>query len=317
MHKGLNEREDARDEDDDTETNDMVDEIDEELDLDSIDVTEKEVDTLTTDTLKVIGEKTQWLQQSVNDQINQTSNDRRPSKPNNQWKKELERQNDAILNNDDEDECVTNPLPTPSISLQTSTNINNGVSIQVAGCKSLNDIADDVISEYSLNAKQIIAFNLSIENVKRREQNLETQQTLAYIGGPEKSQLIKAIVAFHQRINAMKTVKLTAYTGTAAAHIGGSTTHALFDCKAKSKKKLERRFQHVNTLIIDEVSMIGCRHLYQISQRLSAAKPDADKTKPFAGLDIIFLETSCNSSQYMTHLSIQLIEMIVSLVHPN
>ena len=101
--------------------------------------------------------------------------------------------------------------------------------------------------------------------------------------------MIKAIVAFHERINAKKTVKLAAYTGTAAAHIGGSTTHALFDVKNNSKKKLERRFQYMNTLIIDEVSMIGCRHLYQISQRLSAAKPDADKTKPFAGLDIIFL----------------------------
>ena len=137
-----------------------------------------------------------------------------------------------------------------------------------------------------------MTFNLSIENVKRREQYLDTQQTLAYVGGPGgtgKSQLIKAIVAFHQRINARKTVKLAAYTGTAAAHIGGSTTHALFDTKGQSKKKLEKRFQDVNTLIIDEVSMIGCRHLYQISQRLSAAKPDADKTKPFAGLDIIFL----------------------------
>ena len=100
-----------------------------------IDVTEKEIDTLTTDALDVIEKKTEWLQQSVDDQTNQTSNDRRPSQPNNQWQKELERQNDAILNNDDEDECVTNPLPTPSISLQTSTNVNNGVSIQVAGCK--------------------------------------------------------------------------------------------------------------------------------------------------------------------------------------
>ena len=108
MHKGLKEREDARDEDDDTETNDVVDEVDEELDLDSIDVTAKEIDTLTTNALDVIAKKTQWLQQSVNnDQTNQTCNDRRPSQPNNQWKKELERQNDAILNNDDEDECVT------------------------------------------------------------------------------------------------------------------------------------------------------------------------------------------------------------------
>ena len=186
MHKGLKEREDARDEDDDTETNDVVDEVDEELDLDSIDVPEKEIDTLTTDALDVIEKKTQWLQQSVNnDQTNQTCNDRRPSQPNNQWKKELERQNDAILN-DDEDECVPNPLPTPSISLETSTNVNNGVTIQVAGCKSLNDIADDIISEYSLNAKQIMAFNLSIENVKKREQNLKLLHILEVQEGQEK-----------------------------------------------------------------------------------------------------------------------------------
>ena len=292
MHIGLKEREDAHDEDDDTETNDVVDEVDEELDLESIDTTEKGVDTLTTDALEVIQKKTQWLQESVDDQNHQMSNDRRPTQPNINWINELERQSNALLDNDNEDECVTDSIPIPNISVGTSTGANIGVSIQVVGCKSLNDIADDIINEYSLNAKQKMAFNLSIENVKRREQNLETQQTLAYVGGPGgtgKSQLIKAIVAFHQRINAKKTVKLTAYTGTAAAHIGGSTTHALFGTEKKSKKKLEKRFQHVNTLIIDEVSMIGCRHLYHISQQLSVAKPDADRTKPFAGLDVIFL----------------------------
>ena len=119
MHKGLKEREDARDE---------------ILDLDSIDVTEKEIYTLTSDALDVIGKKTKQLQQSVDDQTNQTSNDRRPAQSNYQWKKEFGRQNNAILNNDDEDECVTNPLPTPSISLQTSIGVNVEVLIQVIGC---------------------------------------------------------------------------------------------------------------------------------------------------------------------------------------
>ena len=203
----------------------------------------------------------------------------------------LKRQNDDLLNNEDEDECLTDPLLTPNISVPTANSVNAGVSIQVLGCKSLDDIAHDIINEYSLNAKQKVAFNLSIENVKRREQNLETQQTLAYVGGPGgtgKSQVINAIVAFHERINAKKNVKLTAYTGTAAAHIGGSTTHALFATQKKSKKNLERKFQHVNTIIVDEVSMIGCSHLYKISQQLSTAKPDSDKTKPFGGLDVIF-----------------------------
>ena len=64
------------------------------------------------------------------------SNDRRPTQPNFNWKNELERQSNALLDNDDEDECVTDPIPIPSMSVGTSTGANVGVSIQVVGCKS-------------------------------------------------------------------------------------------------------------------------------------------------------------------------------------
>ena len=79
---------------------------------------------------------------------------------------------------------------------------------------------------------------------------------------------------------------MTAYTGTAAKHIGGNTTSTMFSLNSKSKKKLERRFLHVNTIIVDEVSMIGCRQLNKISKQLAKAKHNSNE--PFGGVDILF-----------------------------
>ena len=79
-------------------------------------------------------------------------------------------------------------------------------------------------------------------------------------------------MAFHKAIKARHQLELTACTGTTAKHIGGSTTSALFSLNSKSKKKLEQRFQSVNTIIVDEVSMIGCSTLHNISKKLSKAK---------------------------------------------
>ena len=127
-----------------------------------------------------------------------------------------------------------------------------------------------------------------VQNVIKREREETTQQIIGYIGGPGgtgKSQVIKAIVAFHKLIKARHQLKLTAYTGTAAKHIGGSTSSALFNVK-ESKKKSEQKFLSVNLIIVDEVSMIGCTHLCDISKQLSKAKHIADK--PFGGVDILF-----------------------------
>ena len=44
----------------------------------------------------------------------------------------------------------------------------------------------------------------------------------------EKVKSFKAIVEFHKRLKVENTLKLCANTGTAAKHIGGSTTTTLF-----------------------------------------------------------------------------------------
>ena len=90
-----------------------------------------------------------------------------------------------------------------------------------------------------------------------------TEQIIGYVGGPGgtgKSQVIKAVVHFHEQIKMKHTLRLCANTGTAAKHIGGSTTATLF-CFGKGNKKknipkLQRKFEKVETIIVDEVSMI-------------------------------------------------------------
>ena len=85
------------------------------------------------------------------------------------------------------------------------------------------------------------------------------------------------------------TLKLCANTGTAAKHIDGSTTTTLFgfSSKQKSNTKLQSTFEKVHTIILDEVSMIGCAQLVKIANALTRAKC-ADPSLPFGGIDIIF-----------------------------
>merc|ERR1712080_428708 len=84
------------------------------------------------------------------------------------------------------------------------------------------------------------------------------------------------------------TLKLCANTGTAAKHIGGSTTSTLFALSSKKNNgNLQRKFEKVETIIVDEVSMIGCRQLVKIANALSKAKC-VDSSVSFGGIDIIF-----------------------------
>ena len=166
-----------------------------------------------------------------------------------------------------------------------------GFTTDVCDDIDLDEIAAEIIDRFSLNRKQRYAFEIAIKNVIKRERNEETQQFLGYIGGPGgtgKSQIIKAIVAFHEEIKIKGKLKMCAYTGTAAKYIGGSTTSTLFGTRSTNRTILEKRFANVNTIIVDEVSMIGCIHLNKISKCLTSAK-HANPDLPFGGVDVIFL----------------------------
>ena len=91
------------------------------------------------------------------------------------------------------------------------------------------------------------------------------------------------------------SVILTAFTGTAAFNIGGSTIHHVFSLtkslpipyeplKEQTLNGIRSKLEHLEILVIDEVSMVYKRLLYYIHERLVQIKKCK---KPFGGVSII------------------------------
>ena len=299
MHKGIEEKNSQAE----NEENDE-DVIDENLDVcndddDSNQLDEDEMDALTSEALDVIQSNTPWLEESVTDHqrqhnFNPVFQNPHLLPPLDTWKVDLNQQNLDKLNNVKPDENETDDdssLPDMASINQTQVEIALQETVDTQDAiESFDEIVVDVMNQYNLNNKQKVAFKMAIQNVIKRHRQEETHQIVGYVGGPGgtgKSQVIKAIVEFHKRLKVENTLKLCANTGTAAKHIGGSTTTTLFGFSSKSKSKLEKHFENVHTIILDEVSMIGCRQLVKISKALTRGKC-VDSSLPFGGIDIIF-----------------------------
>ncbi|KAJ7094149.1 hypothetical protein C8R44DRAFT_581876, partial [Mycena epipterygia] len=95
-------------------------------------------------------------------------------------------------------------------------------------------------------------------------------------GGTGKSAVITALQEFFIQRNQGRRFRLASYTGVAARHISGTTLHAvlmlgkLFSTgrSAKSKRDLMTMWEGVDYLFIDEISMVGCALLHDISHAL-------------------------------------------------
>lgn len=100
---------------------------------------------------------------------------------------------------------------------------------------------------------------------------------LGRAGGTGKSQVIRE---FFKRQNRDRRFRLTAYTGVAVRNIGGMTLHAALSLSERKKSASQSKmrcdliamWEGVDYPFIDEVSMIGCRFLLDISDSLSEAK---------------------------------------------
>ena len=302
MHIGLEEKEENRNNDDNDENavdtaEDPYDELNDEegpITSEQDDVHEK-----TTEALDIIRNSTNWLQESTSNQLNMRPvfDSDNPLPPAKVWKKAIMKQNMDKRNNEDTvEDTLEQHIPTVGQVMTARNEPEVTFTVQPSDEKDLDGIANDIIIEYSLNKKQKYAFKLAISNVIKRERKEETQQIIAYIGGPGgtgKSQIIKAIVAFHKKIKRKRTLKLTANTGTAAKVIGGSTTSTLFNLSNRQSKKpgkkstLEKTFQDVKTVIVDEVSMIGCNQLAKISNKLTLGT-GANAAYAFGDVDMLF-----------------------------
>lgn len=105
--------------------------------------------------------------------------------------------------------------------------------------------------------------------------------------GTGKSTLLKYFVA-----NTKKRVVVVAPTGVAALNIGGQTIHSFFRFPPGPINQIEKTpykgemFRAIDTLIIDEISMVRADLLDAIDQclRINLDCPD----KPFGGLQMVF-----------------------------
>ena len=161
----------------------------------------------------------------------------------------------------------------------------------------MNRLIDDTVASFSLNTEQERAFRIIANHVSAPA----TEQLKMYLGGmggTGKSQVIKALIYFFGQRKENHRFAVLAPTGTAAALLNGSTYHKALGIYRKSDagqdfsrsdstvlNEVRSRFQGVQYIFIDEVSMIACHELYSISARLAQITGMHDA--PFGGMNVV------------------------------
>lgn len=186
------------------------------------------------------------------------------------------------------------PNDTPAATIRWTSTIHND---EQAGAKHQSKTMVDLAHEFALNHDQARAFSLICDAATRPKQKGEPlRMYLGGSGGTGKSRVIKVVSEFFERRGEARRLRLTSYTGVAAHNIGGMTIHAALSMsgassvqsksgKGKTQRDLIAMWDGVDFLFVDEVSMIGCKFLYQMHQSLSQAKGNP---RPFGGINIIF-----------------------------
>jgi len=134
----------------------------------------------------------------------------------------------------------------------------------------------------------------TVEAVKHLVSSTKNQMILGP-GGTGKSRVISDFR--NQIVNSGKTVIVCAFTGFAAMNVKGETIHSFFGFPAHSGISLKswdhlsplarQKFQILDVLVIDEVSMLSADCLDAIDKKLRAARNK--KEIPFGGVRLVLL----------------------------
>jgi hypothetical protein len=151
---------------------------------------------------------------------------------------------------------------------------------------------NDVIKRWCLNKEQERAFRIVVtQSFDVYEDSL--RMFLGGAAGTGKSRVINAIRDYFEQRGQTRRFRVCSYMGIAARNVRGMTLHAALGINhansnqgpSQSDRDLAAMWCGVDFLFIDEVSMISCRFLCQISERLSIAKGNSSA---FGGINIIF-----------------------------
>ena len=149
----------------------------------------------------------------------------------------------------------------------------------------------------NLNDKQkrLIILISAIFSSSPEDQEKETKQRLAYVGGEGgtgKSRVISSVKLLVEKMGKRRILQLTGASGAAADNIDRSTIHSALGLSVKSKKpgkhnlmRLRKVWKKKEILIIDEISMISQKTLHEIDQNCREVKENYES--PFGGIRVV------------------------------
>lgn len=162
-------------------------------------------------------------------------------------------------------------------------------------------LVESICSEFTLNSEQAAVFR-QIALHSLLPQTAEKEPLRMYLGGPGgtgKSRVLDALKAFFDRRQESRRLRVASYTGVAAANVAGVTLHSALQVsqletasgvKSKAELELVAMWNGVDYLFIDEVSMVGCKMLRDVSHNLSIAKGTDES---FGGISVVFAGDFC------------------------
>lgn len=167
-------------------------------------------------------------------------------------------------------------------------------------------LMDEIVRTFTLNEEQERAFRI-IANHSLLGTAL-AEPLRMYIGGMAgtgKSQVIKALIRFFEARGKSYAFLILAPTGSAASLVSGSTYHSVLGFRGSNKldqdgntkadplakgmsaqDSIRSRIRNVEYVFIDEISMVDCLSLYNISAQMNLAMRMDDVA--FAGKSMIF-----------------------------
>ena len=161
------------------------------------------------------------------------------------------------------------------------------------------ELGRQAASRCTLNSLQTTALQLVCRFLDKYTADPNTAgQHLQYTGGPGgtgKSRVIDALRRVFTARGQLHLLQVTGTSGSAAAHIGGTTVHSACGLDARRSSKQPPPFSEAKkwtwkqklVLVIDEVSMLGGSTLYDISCHLQSLRDCPDK--PFGGIPVVLL----------------------------
>ena len=154
------------------------------------------------------------------------------------------------------------------------------------------NVLESVIQKFKLNTEQERAFRI-VANHATINNPTQLKMYLGGMGGTGKSQVLKALVEIFKDRNELHRIIIIAPTGSAAALLNGSTYHSVLNIGSDrtrndvtSQSNVRERLDGVDYIFLDEISMVACHELYQISASLAKARNMTET--PFGGLNMIF-----------------------------